>query len=207
MTQHTTHHPLDHLVHTANAWLADVRAEFGTDDTDFAYRATRAWLHAVRDLLPVAESAHFAAQLPDILRGVYFDGWRPAEVPVRHQLEEWRGRAEAVDPVAADIECGGAVSLARDAIAEPAVACAAVEHVQRPPEPLRLGPQQVAQERVEAARAHRPLPGERAVCEVGQRKQVGAGMAAPFAGAVAGVGGGEPRERSLGHAAAPVRVK
>lgn len=83
MTTHTRHRPLDHLTNAANSWLAEVRSEFGTDDTDFAYRVTRAWLHALRDRLPVIESAHFAAQLPDVLRGVYYDGWRPADVPIR----------------------------------------------------------------------------------------------------------------------------
>lgn len=82
----TIHHPLDHLVQTANNWLAEVRDEFGTDDTDFVYRVTRAWLHAVRDRLPVVESAHFAAQLPDVLRGIYFEGWRPSDVPIRRSL-------------------------------------------------------------------------------------------------------------------------
>ena len=80
---HTRHRPLDHLMTAANSWLAEVRTEFGTDDSDFAYRVTRAWLHALRDRLPVIESAHFAAQLPDVLRGVYYDGWKPAEVPIR----------------------------------------------------------------------------------------------------------------------------
>jgi uncharacterized protein (DUF2267 family) len=83
-----TTHPMDHAVHTANTWLADVRAEFNTEDTEFAYRVTRAWLHAVRDRLPVVESAHFAAQLPDLLRGVYYDGWHPSAVPIRvHALD------------------------------------------------------------------------------------------------------------------------
>ncbi|HEU5268941.1 MAG TPA: DUF2267 domain-containing protein [Jatrophihabitans sp.] len=86
---HTTHHPLDHLMQTANVWLAEIRDEFDTDDNDFVYRVTRAWLHALRDRLPVAESAHFAAQLPDVLRGVYYDGWRPSEVPVRCHPEQF----------------------------------------------------------------------------------------------------------------------
>jgi uncharacterized protein (DUF2267 family) len=86
---HPAQHSLDHAVETARAWLADVRAEFGTDDVDFAYRVTRAWLHAVRDRLPVVESAHFAAQLPDLLRGVYFEGWQPAAVPIKCHAEEF----------------------------------------------------------------------------------------------------------------------
>ena len=89
MTAHTSHRPLDHLLTAASPWLAEVRREFGTDDADFAYRVTRAWLHAVRDRLPVIESAHFAAQLPDVLRGVYYDGWKPADVPIRCDVEQF----------------------------------------------------------------------------------------------------------------------
>jgi uncharacterized protein (DUF2267 family) len=43
----------------------------------------------VRDGLPVAESADFAAQLPALLRGVYYEQWRPATTPHRY-----RGEAE-----------------------------------------------------------------------------------------------------------------
>jgi len=97
---HVTHHPLDHLMQTANVWLAEVRDEFDTGDADFTYRVTRAWLHALRDRLPVAESAHFAAQLPDVLRGVYYDGWRPAEVSIRCHPEQFIRDAAASARVA-----------------------------------------------------------------------------------------------------------
>lgn len=85
---HPTQHHLDHALQTARAWLAEVQGEFETDDSEFAYRITRAWLHLVRDRLPVIESAHFAAQLPDLLRGVYYEGWQPSAVPVRRHVED-----------------------------------------------------------------------------------------------------------------------
>ena len=66
-----------------NAWLAEVAAEFGTEDRQFAYRVTRAWLHALRDRLPVPVAANFAAQLPEVLRGVFYGGWSPSRVPVK----------------------------------------------------------------------------------------------------------------------------
>ena len=89
MTPHTMHHPLDQLLQTAHVWLAEIRTEFGTDDSEFAFRVTRAWLHALRDRLPVIESAHFAAQLPELWRGVYYEGWQPAEVPIRCDRERF----------------------------------------------------------------------------------------------------------------------
>jgi uncharacterized protein (DUF2267 family) len=46
-------------------------------------------LHALRDWLQVNESADFAAQMPALLRGVYYEQWRPAITPVKE-----RGKAE-----------------------------------------------------------------------------------------------------------------
>jgi uncharacterized protein (DUF2267 family) len=72
---------LDRSIHKTNAWLADVADSFGTEDRRFAYRVTRAWLHTLRDRLGVDASAHLAAQLPELLRGVFYDGWDPSRVP------------------------------------------------------------------------------------------------------------------------------
>ena len=44
-------------------------------------RAQRAVLHESRDRLSVAEAADLSAQLPIIVRGIYFEGWIPARVP------------------------------------------------------------------------------------------------------------------------------
>ena len=72
---------LDRSIEKANAWLTDIDAGFGTSDRRLAYRVLRAWLHCLRDRLSVEVAAHFAAQLPDLLRGVFFDGWTPSRVP------------------------------------------------------------------------------------------------------------------------------
>lgn len=39
-------------------------------------------LQALRDWLPIQEGAQLSAQLPLILRGVFYDQWRPSTVPV-----------------------------------------------------------------------------------------------------------------------------
>ena len=74
---------LDQSIAKTNAWLAETAGEFGTEDRQFAYRVTRAWLHALRDRLPVPVAANFAAQLPELLRGVFYSGWNPSKVPVK----------------------------------------------------------------------------------------------------------------------------
>ena len=82
----------DHAVHAANAWLRDVADEFDTEDRHFAYRVLRAWLHLLRDRLTVEASAHFTAQLPELLRGIYYDAWDPSAVPQRYGVAEYESR-------------------------------------------------------------------------------------------------------------------
>jgi uncharacterized protein (DUF2267 family) len=74
---------LDHSIDTCNRWLDDIATEIGTEDRRVAYRALRGWLHTLRDRLTVQTGAHFAAQLPELFRGVYYDGWSPSHVPVK----------------------------------------------------------------------------------------------------------------------------
>jgi uncharacterized protein (DUF2267 family) len=80
---------LDRAIDKANVWLADIDAGFGTDDRRLAYRVLRAWLHCLRDRLSVEVAAHFAAQLPELLRGVFFDGWKPSRVPQKYDRAEY----------------------------------------------------------------------------------------------------------------------
>jgi uncharacterized protein (DUF2267 family) len=80
---------LDHSIEKASSWLAEVAKEFGTDDRPFAYRVTRAWMHALRDRLPVSVAAHLAAQLPELLRGVFYDGWNPSHMPDKFDDTEY----------------------------------------------------------------------------------------------------------------------
>lgn len=85
------HHndPFAPAVQTAHDWLRAVADSLDTDDYSFAYRALRAWMHTVRDRIGVVSSAHLAAQLPEILRGAYYEGWVPSHVPVRHGTAEF----------------------------------------------------------------------------------------------------------------------
>lgn len=108
------HDPLAHAQHTAHEWLNVIAARLGTDDRGFAYRALRAWLHLVRDRLSVDSAAHLAAQLPEFLRGVYFEGWAPSRVPIRYDSNQFTSlfaREAGIGP--ADVpDAAGAVSTA-----------------------------------------------------------------------------------------------
>jgi uncharacterized protein (DUF2267 family) len=75
----------DRTIHTTNLWLKEIAEEIGPDRRR-AYHALGAVLHALRDRLTLEQAAQLAAQLPLLVRGIYYDQWRPAEQPkrVRH---------------------------------------------------------------------------------------------------------------------------
>lgn len=83
---------LDHAMHIAHIWVNDVAKEFDTDDREFAYRVLRAWLHTLRDRLTAEAAAHFAAQLPDLIRGIFYAGWDPGVVPKKYDAEAYAVR-------------------------------------------------------------------------------------------------------------------
>jgi uncharacterized protein (DUF2267 family) len=76
----------DSTIHTTNVWLHEIEEELGwQDDRPRAYHALRAVLHALRDRLTVDEVAALAAQLPLLVRGIYYDGWHPGGKPLRER--------------------------------------------------------------------------------------------------------------------------
>jgi uncharacterized protein (DUF2267 family) len=76
---------LDRSIEKANLWINDIARELGTDDRHEAYRVLRAFLHALRDRLSVDEAADLSAQLPLLIRGVFYENWRPCTTPVRYR--------------------------------------------------------------------------------------------------------------------------
>ena len=81
---------IDHTVQLTHQWISELDQRLGWEDK-----------HR-RDWLPVNEAASFGAQLPELLRGVYYEHWRPAATPVkpRHKADFIARIADAfkVDP-------------------------------------------------------------------------------------------------------------
>ncbi|MFP4162888.1 MAG: DUF2267 domain-containing protein [Chitinispirillaceae bacterium] len=93
----------DTAVQKADVWLKEVMQEMGIDSKKRAYMALRAVLHTLRDRLPVDEAADLGAQLPLLVRGIYYDEWDPSGTPVKdrhldeflnHIKENYRGDGE-----------------------------------------------------------------------------------------------------------------
>lgn len=113
---HSDHEPTPALigrsVEKANIWLKDVADALGNRDRQYAYRVLRAVLHVIRDRLTIDAAAKLGAQLPILIRGIYYEDWDPSRTPMpphtrdtflEHVVSEGRfsGEAEASAAVAA----------------------------------------------------------------------------------------------------------
>lgn len=86
----TGFHIFDRTVQKTNQILTDIEEDLDWQDRrEQTYSALRLTLHALRDRLQVNASANFAAQLPMLIKGIYFDGWDPANVPQKMDKEEF----------------------------------------------------------------------------------------------------------------------
>jgi uncharacterized protein (DUF2267 family) len=71
----------DSTIQITNIWLDDIMNELGWDDRHKAFHALRSVLQPLRDRLSVGEVAQLSAQLPMLVRGVFFEGWHPSDKP------------------------------------------------------------------------------------------------------------------------------
>lgn len=101
----------DKTLHTTHVWLNEIGEALGPDKQR-CYHALRAVLTTLRDRLPVDQSAHLAAELPILVRGIFYDGFRPAEAPMA-----LRTQAEFVTLVASRFGNIGPVSPRASCIA------------------------------------------------------------------------------------------
>ncbi len=80
----------DNTIQKTNELLKEIEAAFGWEKRrNQSYAALRAVLHTLRDRLPIEEAAQLGAQLPMLVRGMYYEGWNPSQVPIKVNKEEF----------------------------------------------------------------------------------------------------------------------
>jgi uncharacterized protein (DUF2267 family) len=85
---------IDRTVAKTYEWLHDVTRRADLGDLHRSYQVLRAVLHALRDRIEPDVAAHVAAQLPLLVRGIFYEGWDPSKTPVRMSLSEFLERVE-----------------------------------------------------------------------------------------------------------------
>lgn len=89
----TGHEEFDNTIQKTNELLKEIEISFGWENRrNQSYAALRAVLHTLRDRLPVEEAVQLGAQLPMLIRGMYYEGWNPSRVPVKMNREEFLQR-------------------------------------------------------------------------------------------------------------------
>jgi len=75
---------LEAAIEKTNVWIGELAKDFD-GDYHSALQALRACLHALRDRMTVEEASDLAAQLPLVIRGIYYEGWNPSRVPTKER--------------------------------------------------------------------------------------------------------------------------
>jgi uncharacterized protein (DUF2267 family) len=79
-----------HEIEMAHGWPRERRSQ--------SYAAMRAVLHTLRDRLNVEETAQLGAQLPILVRGIYYGEWDPSRVPEKMNAAQFLQRVRAEFP-------------------------------------------------------------------------------------------------------------
>jgi uncharacterized protein (DUF2267 family) len=81
-------------IEKTNQVLKEIEEAYGwsSERRSQSYLALRTVLHTLRDRLTVQEASDLAAQLPMLMRGIFYEGWDPARVPIKMDREEFLER-------------------------------------------------------------------------------------------------------------------
>jgi len=86
---------LERSLQRTNHFIHELQTNLGWDDEQRVYTALRATLQQLRNRLTIEEATDFAAQLPLILKGVFYDGWNPSKTPEKIDKTAFLNRIHA----------------------------------------------------------------------------------------------------------------
>lgn len=92
---------IDHTVQITHEWINELKERLDWVGHRDALHLLRVTLTSLRDHLSHEEVADFAAQLPLLIRGMFYEGWQPAGTPLKD-----RSQQAFVDGIEAQIENG-----------------------------------------------------------------------------------------------------
>jgi len=97
---------IEQSIHKTNKWIEELGQELHCE-SNHAYKALRAVLHTLRARMTIQEASDLGAQLPMLVRGIYYEGFNPSAQPTKesdkHSFLESVGR-ELVGASEADAE-------------------------------------------------------------------------------------------------------
>ena len=79
---------IDHSVHLTHEWINELAGRLGWSSKRSALRLLRVTLSRIRDHLMPDELAQMSAQLPLMVRGLFFEGWVPKLTPIKERNVE-----------------------------------------------------------------------------------------------------------------------
>ena len=100
---------IDHTVQLTHEWINELRERLGWTSSRDALRLLRLTLTRLRDHMGHEEAAQLSAQMPLLIRGMFFEGWVPSHTPIGNRsaaaflaeiadkmadVRDWRGPAD-----------------------------------------------------------------------------------------------------------------
>lgn len=93
---------IDHTVQLTHQWINDLKGRLGWQSSRDSLRLLRVTLLQVRDHLGHDELAQLSAQMPLLVRGMFYEGWSPSNTPT--QARSLEAFLEPIEAKLADVQ-------------------------------------------------------------------------------------------------------